>query len=65
MFTSIDKAIVAFLGALVFLLSEFTSLAPDFISKEILQSAASILTAVLVLLVPNKQKPQPKDQAPE
>lgn len=56
MFTSIDKAIVAFLGSLVFLVSEFTNLAPDFISQELLQSVASILTAVLVLLIPDKKK---------
>lgn len=56
MFTSIDKAIVAFLGSAVFLVSEFTDFEPDFISQEMLQSAASILTAVLVLLVPDRKK---------
>ena len=56
MFTSIDKAIVAFLGSLVFLVSEFTGLEAGFISQELLQSAASILTAVLVLIIPDKKK---------
>lgn len=55
MFTSIDKAIVALLGAFIFLVSEYTDLEPDFISQEILQSAAAIITAVLVYLIPNKK----------
>ncbi|MEM6780226.1 MAG: hypothetical protein AAF569_00010 [Pseudomonadota bacterium] len=55
MFTSIDKAIIAILGAIVFLVSEYTDLEPDFISQDIIQSAAAIVTAALVYLVPNKE----------
>jgi hypothetical protein len=56
MFTSIDKAILALLGAIVFLVSEYTALEPGFISQELLQSAAAIITAVLVYAVPNKAR---------
>jgi hypothetical protein len=54
MFTSIDKAIVAFIGALVYLITEFTNLSAEIISPEIIQSAAAIITALLVYFVPNK-----------
>ena len=54
MFTSINKAIVALIGAVVFLVSEFTALEPDFISEEMLQSVSSILTAILVYLIPDR-----------
>ena len=56
MFTSIDKAIIAFLGSIVFFISEYTNLEPDFISDELIQSIAAILTTLLVYLVPNKEK---------
>ena len=65
MFTSLDKAIVALLGAIVFLVSEFTTLEPDFLSEELLQSAAAIVTALLVYIIPNKAPSVPAngDQA--
>lgn len=54
MFTSIDKAIVAVLGAIVFFVAEYTDLEPGFISQDLLQSVAAVLTAILVYAVPNK-----------
>lgn len=54
MFTSVDKAIVAVIGAIVFFVSEYTDLEPDFITQELIQSVSAVLTAVLVYLVPNK-----------
>lgn len=56
MFTSIDKAIVAFLGAILFFITEFTELEASFVSEELLQSAGAVLTAILVYLVPDKPK---------
>ncbi len=56
MFTTIDKAIVALLGAVVFLVSEYTDLEADFVSQDLLQSAAAIITALLVYIVPNKDR---------
>ncbi len=56
MFTSFDKAIVAFLGAIVFFASTFTGLSLDFISQEILQALAAVLTPILVYFVPNRPK---------
>lgn len=54
MFTSIDKAIIAVLGAIVFFVSEYTDLEPGFVSEELIQSVSAVLTAALVYLVPNK-----------
>jgi hypothetical protein len=56
MFTTIDKAIIAFMGSLVFLVSEFTKLGPDFISQDMIQTVASILTPILIYFVPEKKK---------
>lgn len=56
MFTSVDKALVAMLGAIVFFISEYTDLEPDFISEELLQSVSAVLTAALVYVVPDKGK---------
>ncbi|MEC7028234.1 MAG: hypothetical protein VXW91_01070 [Pseudomonadota bacterium] len=63
MFTSIDKAIVALLGAIVFLVAEFTDLEQNFISQEVLQSVAAVVTAILVYIVPNKVKKTDADKS--
>lgn len=62
MFTSIDKAIVALLGAIVFLIAEYTDLEQDFIAQEVLQSIAALVTAALVYIVPNKVKKTDADR---
>jgi hypothetical protein len=62
MFTTIDKAIIAFLGSLVFLISEFTKLGPDFVSQDMIQTLASILTPILVYFVPEKKKEESADE---
>jgi len=56
MFTTIDKALVALLGAVIFLVSQYTDLEPDFISEELLQSVSAVVSSVLVYFVPNKKK---------
>ena len=54
MFTSIDKAIVAFIGAIVFFIAEFTALDQGFIGSDLIQSVSAVITAILVYIVPNK-----------
>jgi len=54
MFTSIDKAIVAFIMAGMFLASEFAGVSLGFTEAQV-QSVVAILTPVLVWLIPNRQ----------
>ena len=54
MFTSIDKAIIAALGAILFFITEYTNIEPDFITEDLIQSIAAVITAALVYFVPNK-----------
>ncbi len=54
MFTTVDKAIVAVIGAVVFFVSEYTDIEPDFVTEELIQSVSAVLTAILVYIVPNK-----------
>ena len=54
MFSTIDKALVALLGAAVFFVSEYTGMTLDFVDQGVLQSAAAVLTPLLVWAIPNK-----------
>jgi len=56
MFTTIDKAIVALIGAIVYFLAEFTPLDPGFLNEETVKNIAAVITPVLVWLIPNKEK---------
>lgn len=55
MFTSFDKAIVALLSSLVFLVG--TWYAPALQLQGIIEPVAAVVTALLVYVVPNKQPP--------
>ena len=55
MFTSIDKALVAALGALVYFLAQFGITLP-WLTPEIIENIAVGLTPILVWLIPNKPK---------
>lgn len=55
MFTSIDKALVAALGALVYFLAQFGITIP-WLTPEIIENIAVGLTPILVWLIPNKPK---------
>lgn len=53
MFTAIDKAIVAFLGSLLYLAGLFVDL-PFEVSETMLSAIAAVITPILVYAVPNK-----------
>lgn len=53
MFTSIDKALVALIMAVIYLVNTFTPV--DFgVSHETVANIVAIITPVLVYLIPNK-----------
>jgi hypothetical protein len=54
MSTTINKAIVALLAAVVGLLAQFGYVVP-FLTAEVQQTVALVLTPILVWLIPNKQ----------
>lgn len=54
MFTTIDKALVAGLGAIIYFLGEFGIGLPFEASEALLQSLAAVLTPILVWAIPNK-----------
>ena len=54
MFTSIDKALVALIMGVVFLLNEFVGINLGFITEDVVTTAVGLLTPVLVYLVPNR-----------
>lgn len=54
MFTSMDKAIAALLGVVVYLLAQFGITLP-WVTADLLQDIAVYLTPFLVWLVPNKK----------
>ena len=60
MFTSYDKAIVALIMALIFLANKLfnTSIAVD---EQTVAGIVTLLTPVLVFLIPNKPKTPPVD----
>lgn len=53
MFTTFDKAIVALIGAVIFLASEWLGIEAN-IPVETIQWAASIITPILVWKLPNR-----------
>lgn len=53
----IQKAIVAMLGAIVTLVSYFTDLEPEPLDG-LVEPISAIVTAILVWVVPNKEKPK-------
>lgn len=55
MFTSIDKALVAAIGAAVYFLAQFGITIP-WLTPEIIENIAVGLTPILVWLIPNKTK---------
>jgi hypothetical protein len=55
MFTSIDKALVALLGAIVYLLSALFGVEIGWLTQDLIQNAVTFVTPLLVWAVPNKQ----------
>jgi CBS-domain-containing membrane protein len=55
MFTSIDKAIVAILGGLATVAAMSFGVNVDWATPELLGSIGSVLSAILVYVVPNKE----------
>lgn len=56
MFTSIDKALVALLGAIVYLASALFGVELSWLTADMIQNAVTFATPLLVWLVPNKPK---------
>lgn len=54
MFTTIDKAIVAILSGVIYLLSYLGVIPPDFVSPETIAALAAVITPALVWWIPNK-----------
>jgi hypothetical protein len=59
MFTSIDKALVALVMAVLFMLNYFFGLSVPFLSQDTVTTAIGLLTPILVYFVPNKPAPSP------
>lgn len=55
MFTTIDKAIAAILGGLVYMLSYLGIIPADAVSPETVGAWAAVITPILVYLIPNKE----------
>ena len=54
MFTTIDKALVALVMAVLFTLNYFFGINVPFLSQDTVTTAISLLTPVLVYFVPNR-----------
>ncbi len=54
MFTSVDKALVALVMAVLFMLNDFFGINVPFLSQDTVTTAISLLTPILVYFVPNK-----------
>lgn len=54
MFTSIDKALVALVMGLLFIIQQFTGFNLGWISQETVTTVIGLLTPVLVWAIPNK-----------
>jgi hypothetical protein len=54
MFTSVDKALVALVMAILFMLNYFFGISVPFLSQDTVTTAISLLTPILVYFVPNK-----------
>ena len=57
MFTSIDKALVALIMSVIFLLNFFFGFNLGFVTQETVATVVSLLTPILVWATPNKPKP--------
>lgn len=55
MFTSIDKALVALIMGLLYMFQTFTGIGTSFLSEGTITTIVSLLTPLLVYLVPNKK----------
>lgn len=55
MFTSIDKALVAFIMGLLFILQTYTGFSTSWISQETVATIVGLITPVLVWAIPNKK----------
>lgn len=55
MFTSIDKALVALIMGLLFVVQTYTGFSTSWISQETVATLVGLLTPVLVWAIPNKQ----------
>lgn len=54
MFTAIDKALVALVGAVVYLASALFGVEIGWLTPDMIQNAVTFVTPLLVWLVPNK-----------
>lgn len=57
MFTSIDKALVALIMAVIWLINFFFGYNLSWITQETIATIVGLLTPILVWAVPNKAKP--------
>jgi hypothetical protein len=56
MFTSIDKALVALIMGLLFIIQTYTGFSLSWISAETVSTIVGLITPVLVWAIPNKVK---------
>ncbi len=56
MFTSIDKALVAAIMGILFIVQTFTGFSTSWISADTVATIVGLITPVLVWAIPNKQK---------
>jgi hypothetical protein len=57
MFTTIDKALVAMVMGVLFILQTYVGLNTSWISQETVATIIGLITPVLVWAIPNKVKP--------
>ena len=57
MFTSIDKALVAMVMGLLFILQTYTGLSVAWLTPDTVATIIGLITPVLVWAIPNKAKP--------
>lgn len=55
MFSSIDKALVALIMGLLFIIQTYTGFSTSWISAETVSTIVGLLTPVLVWAIPNKK----------
>ena len=56
MFTSVDKALVALIMGLLFIVQTYTGFSTSWISQETVATIVGLITPVLVWAIPNKTK---------
>lgn len=56
MFTSVDKALAALIGGLVFLLQQYAGFELGWLTAETIEGFIPFVTALLVYAVPNRAK---------